>query len=435
MVTGPVKIFTHKRSPRLTYIADLILNEILGLQWQIINDRRKIGKCPVINYSNESIKGSFKISPAGILFEKGVTKQEIEISEWNGLPVFFTSSPDSDMPFDIFAASFYMITRYEEYLEFEPDEFGRFRASDSLAYRNGFLEKPVVDLWVRELAKALVRRYNTLSFRRHEFRAIVTVDIDEPFAYLGKNLIGDIGGFIHDLTEGRGAASQRFDCLVKGSKDPYDLIGYIEDTTSKYKAESRYFFFVGDHSVNDRNPSWKNQEYRNLVKSVSARANAGIHPSVRASDSMKQLNREAKRYFSVTGENVRRCRFHLLRTRMPVSYSNLSKSGITEDYSMGFPENPGFRAGFSRDFYFFDVSEDLLTNLRIIPFQIMDITLRDYKKLDPSLALGTIRKTASAVRDVGGIFVTIWHNTTLLDTPECRSWRDVFEFTAGEIRS
>ncbi len=435
MVPEPVKIFTPKTSPRLAYIADLILNEILGLQWQIISDRRKIGKCPVINYSHELIKGSFKISPADILFENGITRQEIEVSEWNGLPVFFRSSPDSDMPFDIFAASFYMVTRYEEYLEFEPDEFGRFRASDSLAYRNGFLEKPVVDLWVREFAKALVRKYHTLSFRRHEFRAMLTIDIEEPFAYLGKNLIGDIGGFIHDLAAGRGAASQRFDCLVKGSKDPYDLIGYIQETASIYKTDARYFFFVGDHSVNDRNPSWKNQEYRNLLKSVSAKAPAGINPSVKASVDLKQLNTEVKRFRSVTGESALKCRFHLFRIKMPVSYANLSESGITEDYSMGFPENPGFRAGFSRDFYFYDVSEDLLTNLRIIPFQLMDITLKDYKKLDPSSAQEAIRTVASAVRDVGGIFVTIWHNTTLLDTPECRRWRDVFEYTAGELRN
>ena len=54
MEVKPVKIFTSQNSPRLRFIADLILNEILGLSWEIITDKRKLGKFPVINYSDEN---------------------------------------------------------------------------------------------------------------------------------------------------------------------------------------------------------------------------------------------------------------------------------------------------------------------------------------------------------------------------------------------
>ena len=125
--------------------------------------------------------------------------KEIVISEWKGLPVFFQTTSDSDLPFDIFAASFFLVSRYEEYLEFAPDEYGRFQASSSLAFKNGFLEKPIVDLWAKELAKAFLKRFPTLVFRRNEYKALLTIDTDQPFAYLGKNLFRSIGGLLRDL--------------------------------------------------------------------------------------------------------------------------------------------------------------------------------------------------------------------------------------------
>ena len=118
MLPGPVKIFTASNVPRLSYVVDLIFNEILGLSWQIISDRRKLGKGIIINYSNEVIPGSFKLFPARLLFEQGIKKQDILVGNWKELPVFFETPEDSDLPFDIFAATFYLVSRYEEYLDF-----------------------------------------------------------------------------------------------------------------------------------------------------------------------------------------------------------------------------------------------------------------------------------------------------------------------------
>jgi hypothetical protein len=432
MDQGPVKIYTSGVSPRLSFITDLILNEILGLSCEIITDRRRIGKYPVINYSGEEIKGAFKISPAAILFEKGIRDQDIEITRWNNLPVFFRCQSDSDIPFDIFAASFYMVSRYEEYLDFEPDEFGRFPASASLAYKNGFLEQPVVDLWVRELAKALVRKYHNLAFRRNEYRELVTFDMDEPFAYLGKNLIGDIGGFLHDITASKGQASHRFGCLAKGEKDPYEVLDYIFDSVVTNNTPARVFFPVGDHSDHDLNPSWKNDDYRDLITGTENKSDIGIHPSFKACTDLPELRKELTRLRTITGTRITKSRFHFLRISMPYSYTNLSGTGINEDYSMGFPDEVGFRAGIARPFFFYNVSDDEPSDLRIIPFQVMDITLKEYKKMNPDTAIQVITKAKAVIKNVGGLFISIWHNTTLLDTPDGRKWRSVFEYTLRE---
>ena len=72
MEVRPVKIYSTENVPRLRYIAGMILENLLGLSWEVITDKRKLGKHPVINYSSENISDSFKISPDTLLFEKYV---------------------------------------------------------------------------------------------------------------------------------------------------------------------------------------------------------------------------------------------------------------------------------------------------------------------------------------------------------------------------
>ena len=222
-----IKIFSENDSPRLRYIAGIILGNILGLQWEAVTDRRKLGKHPVINYSVLNINGSVKISPDKLLFESGVAKREITVGEWKGYPVFFQTDQGSDIPFDIFAASFYLVSRYEEYLEYDPDEHRRYPASASLACRNGFLEKPVVDLWTKEFARIILKKYPTIAFKRSEYNALLTIDSDQPFAFLGKGMIRSMGALLRDLTVRNGHASDRFRVLTRDEEDPFQVYDYI----------------------------------------------------------------------------------------------------------------------------------------------------------------------------------------------------------------
>ena len=81
-----------------------------------------------------------------LLWETGTREQSIEMASWEELPVFFTVDKGSELTFDPFALVFYLVSRYEEYLPFQPDEHGRFPATASLAYRERFLDIPLVDL-------------------------------------------------------------------------------------------------------------------------------------------------------------------------------------------------------------------------------------------------------------------------------------------------
>jgi hypothetical protein len=408
MDTKPLKIYCSRITPRLRYVADLVFSEFMGLNWEITDDRRKLGKHPVINYSGENIANSFRIIPDTLLFETGIRDREIIVGKWKDLPVFFSEQGEADFPFDILAASFYLVSRYEEYSDYEPDEHGRFTATSSLAWRNGFLDIPVVELWIKELSKALVSKFRHLAFRRNEFHSVVTIDSDEAFAYKGRNLLRSVEGLANE-------------------KDPYDVYEYILGAIAKTGADSCFFFPVGDHSRFDKNPSWKNEHYRKLIRSISSRYHDGLHPSYKSAGNPELLRSEIERMKIITGTQVIRSRFHYLRIKIPESYSALLSMGICEDFSMGYHDEPGFRAGISRPFYFYNINTESVTEMKVFPFQVMDATLMQYKKLGPMVAADLISKIMGEVKRAGGTFISIWHNTSLLDNRAWHPWREVFE--------
>ena len=133
-------LYTHTTTPRLQYIVDFIGNELFDEAIAITTDEAyfKTSKQPRINYSAQEVsEDEFYIRNTGLLFETGIRAQTIECFEINFHKAFFETT--GDFPFDIFAASFYLLSRYEEYLPHEKDAYGRYAHTNSLAFREHFL--------------------------------------------------------------------------------------------------------------------------------------------------------------------------------------------------------------------------------------------------------------------------------------------------------
>jgi hypothetical protein len=142
-------VYTHTITPRLTYIFKHIITRLLGIP---VSFTTKIEDF----IGHEGLKFSYTKQPLGselflkcnnLLFNQGIDYLDINIVKWNDDPCFFQTSINSEVPCDIFAASFYLISRYEEYLPHVKDEFERFPAEESLAFQNKFLDKPIIDIW------------------------------------------------------------------------------------------------------------------------------------------------------------------------------------------------------------------------------------------------------------------------------------------------
>lgn len=425
MATKKLRIYAPDITPRLEYTAEVIFDTILGIDHELTSDRRKVGSGPAIFYSAEKTRDQFVIRPSGLLSATGVTMPEPEVSWSDGMPVLFAGD-DGTIPFDLFSAAFYMLSRYEEYRPFSPDAHGRFQGSASLAGRNGFLRIPVADVWARYLAGELVRRYPVLTIRHNEYSSLVTVDVDQPFAYRSRGFLRSVGGLVRGLAGTGAGPAERIKTMTGSRDDPYDSFGWIEEQLISTGSRALFFFPTGDQGEYDHNPPYRDHDYGEIIRKYDSLFGSGVHPSYRSAGRPKLLKTEVARYRAITGHHPDKARQHWLLLRVPETFQAWEEAGISHDYTMGFNDLPGFRAGIARPFPVYDISREKRTGVTAVPFQVMDGTLRQYMNLDPDSATGVIRELVAATRKAGGLFIPIWHNTSLSEGNGWEGWRRVF---------
>jgi hypothetical protein len=139
-----------------------------------------------------------------------------------------------------------------------------------------------------------------------------------------------------------------------------------------------------------------------------------------------QLEKEIGRLESILGHQVKSSRQHFLKISMPKTYRRLIENGIETDYTMGFASRPGFRDSICTPHLFFDILEDKQTMLKIVPFQVMDVTLLDYRNMTADEALRKIKSLLLETASVGGTFVSLWHNESLSGMGKWKGWKEVY---------
>tara|TARA_B100000579_G_scaffold434752_1_gene456337 strand:+ start:2194 stop:3504 length:1311 start_codon:yes stop_codon:yes gene_type:complete len=422
-------IYLEKDSPRLQYIFHHIFHHVLGLNIVFTQDQKFFleSKIPKINYSKKSFSDELFFYASNFLFESNLKKQDLVFSAYNGVKIFFLCN-NSALPFDPFASSFYMLTRYEEYLPHKKDRFGRFSVENSIAFIHEFLTTPVVDYWILFIKDRLKDRFPNLKFKQNSFKFINTIDVDNAYAYLEKGFFRNLGGLVKDLFSFRfKKICNRFHVLFFQEKDPYDTYSYILSMHRKYNLTSIFFFLLGDYRFYDRNINPSNLHFQNKIKDISQHCDVGIHTSMFSVKKPQNINIEIARLEHILNKKILNNRQHFLLLNLPQNYRNFIKSGIQHDYSMGFASYPGFRAGTSYNFYFFDLEDNCTTNLLIHPFSVMDVSLRLYLNLQPIKAFSLIQQLVKHVKYVNGTFISIWHNESLNDQGKWGGWNLVYE--------
>ncbi len=419
-----LQIYSDKPSPRLDYILKQLFTQVLGIEYKLFHSIESVNlEDPILNYSHTEIPKSFQIRPHSLLFEDDIHPQTIKIED----SFYFFRSSNTNFLYDIFASSFFMLSRYEEYLETDLDSHGRFQAESSLAYKNNFLDKAVVNRWADELKKEILSRFPLLSFKKQEYQYLSTIDIDNAFAFKSKGIKRLLGGFAKAiLRKDYEDVKARFQYLFLGKKDPFDVYNYLNQVHQKYRIKTLYFFLIGKNSKYDKNISIRQADYKNLIRKISKVSEIGIHPSYQSNSSFDILKTEINDLENVSKKSITKSRQHFLKLSLPKTYQNLITAGIKEDYTMGFASQLGFRAGICNVYYWFDLERNSETDLKIFPFQIMDGTLNDYLQKKPTDSLSLIKNINSEVRFVKGLFITLWHNESLSELRRWKDWKYVY---------
>lgn len=424
-------VFTHKITPRLSYIFKHIFVRILQLEVKFTTKVEEFvaHNGAKLTYSKAPLGKEFFIKNNSLLYEQGINDLTIQINKWDETPCFFPTGEFSSIPFDIFAASFYLLTRYEEYQPHVTDKNERFSATQSLAFENDFLEQPVVDVWANKLLTELQVKFPHLNTSPKAYEVISTINVNEAFAYKHKGILRNLAGYFKDIfnLNFRGIG-RRTTVILRIKEDPFNTYSQILKIVKKAKIKVLFFFLFSEYTTNDTNISYTNRNYKLLIKSIIDYVPFGQLFSYYTIKSPRKLKKEKNNFELVVNRPITKSRQHKNRLEIPKTYQNLIDLDITEDYSMGYYTHIGFRASTCTPFYFYDLDYEIQTPLKILPFAINDAIFLD-QKLTAKEAYLKIKTIEHEVKKVNGTFITIFHNTLLSDMQSNEQWRDLYAKT------
>ncbi|WP_321439008.1 polysaccharide deacetylase family protein [uncultured Bacteroides sp.] len=430
-------VFAHKKSPRLNYILSRIFSDILGVEACLTTDKNEFiaSDLPSVNYSGENLNKGLWIIPHTLLYSKGINKQKIEkIARWKNLPVFF-SQEQGAIPFDLFAASFYLITRYEEYHSTALDSHGRYQYTDSIISKMDCIEEPVVDQWAYALKQELLRLYPQCKFTCRSFRFIPTIDIDHPYLYRNKGFALNALCLLKDLFERKFSVFRdRLLTILHLKEDTYFNFEYLLQLYQEQDIKGLFFVHRGPYGKFDRRYIYPSRRYRKMLRQISEKHSVFIHPSYIAAFNNLQFCKEKMELEMILEKKVEGSRQHFLRFRFPETFRQLLAADIHDDYSVLYSSQFGFRAGTSIPFPFYDIEKEQETSLIIHPSAVMDVTLHRDFGMTSQETLEKIQELAEKVKAVNGDLITLFHNSSLAETAEWKGWKETYTEMIKQIK-
>lgn len=364
-------IYTPKVTPRIIYVFKHVCTHILGLEIKFTSKIEEFiaHEGVKFSYGKKRLGNELFIQSVDLLLDQGLGDVVVKVQKWGETKCFFASSENSDIPFDIFAASFYMLSRYEEYLPHVKDDFGRFPASESLAYKKGFLKQPVIDLWAYNFRDILLKKFPETKFKKRKFETISIISVSRVFKFQNKGFLRSLMGGL--LDQGKleiPKVTDRIKVLVKLKKDPYNVFDELIFFIKKYKMKMVFMFQLSDYSAFDKNINYNRQNYRSIIKYVADYSKVGLRLGYFAVQESANLKKEKKRFENIIHGPLQSVINPKYNLQLPMQYGYLNELDIPNDYSMGYPESIGFRAGTSTSFFFYDINMELTTPLTLHPY-------------------------------------------------------------------
>lgn len=424
-------IYSTHITPRLQYVLQYIFYEQLGLNFSIVDDASEFlnsESATKIVYSKKNIGTSFFIFSDDLLFENTINELNIESGAINNNVVLFKHDKNDALGFDVFAAIFYLLSRYEEYLEKPTDKFGNYDFKNSILHQQNCMHIPVIEQWICMLKDILRKAFPSLQLKKTETRFALSFDIDVAYEYNNRSLTRTIGGIAKKILKLNFVdLKNQLLTLAHLKADSFDTYNYIFDKIKNNKAI--FFFNMGKYAKYDKNPSHKNKKFRKQVLKISENNYVGLHPSYASNSNYGLVAKEKKQLEEIIKRKISGSRQHYLKLKLPETYEQLIQSGIQSDYTIGYHDTYGFRAGTSKSFLFFDLKKNETTSLRLFPFAIMEGTLDDVMHLDVSASKKIMSNLMDEVCKYNGLFIPLWHNSTLCT----KERREIFEYMLTEI--
>ncbi len=408
------------------YTFHCLMKEFLGLEYEIAIVPTAKDFTIQIGSKNIVIRNHFfKNDDPQVLYQKEnlpseVTSDELMIDGKKypihsifGKSAWTETEDEIILESDIVASTFFMLSRWEETLEGERDMHHRFLGKNSLAYKNDFLEKPVVNQYVAILWAFLQKNKIQQTRKKRTFEIVPTHDVDIPFLF--PNFIYGLRTIARYLVSPTyfwdGINYLKF--YLKG-KDPYDTHDIFLDGAEQLGVKAHFFFMAGCHNRFDPRDQLEHLKVKRLIKKVKKRGHEiGFHPSYKSYDNVPIFSQEKKRLEEVAGQKVATGRQHYLRFENPTTWNLWENENMTWDSTMSYADEIGFRNGVCYPFPVFDILKRKKLKLMERPLILMEGTLGLYMDITLEAARNRVGELMNQVKKYEGDFVFLWHNSSL----------------------
>ena len=436
MFTRMICIYTDKYTNRFKYVTDHIFKRILGQSVNIINkveDLPTTSTMPLIVYSDTlKVKGALHIIPNGLLFKKGVREYDITMSTWQGEKCFFATE-GGDIPFDIFSASFYLLSRYEEYLPIKENfnSKGCFISEKSLAFREDFLNTPLVDVWalkLEEKLKSLFVEYTPSAEKR--FRFLPVISVNTPYRYRTYSILGNILRMGKKIVERDWSElKKQLRVLLRIDQDPYCNVEKIVELHNRNSLRPLFALRISSNNWYKKPIYFAYSTYK---KALCRNYQIALCVSGAASNSASQLKFERRLLSRIFKSRISIAMSSVSEYIIPNFYKNLSNSKIKEDFSMSYSDRIGFRASTCTPFRIYDLNIEEYYRIEVhpVPFTAWAVKKMGLKKEEIIQSAIDMAKT---VKLLNGEFIIASHNDEFVDSSQFKGWISAYEYTARYI--
>ena len=311
---------------------------------------------------------------------------------------------------DIVYNTFFFISRAEELINTQRDEHGRFLAKYSILGKNNRLMIPTVDEYARMLMKLLDLPLPTPSFSQ----IYLTHDIDTIAHY--RHLRGAIGGIV------RGQWRKVMASLKDIHNDPAFTFSWLIAQDKKVEGAKRIYFVKDTEGKGYDYPQYKldGKDFETAEQLIeNSGAKIGLHSSYYGGKMTNvvvfthMVNKESVREGDIVKIKDLYHRSHYLRCSID-DMQMLVNMGITDDFTMMFPDQVGFRLQTTRPVRWINPKTMQLTDLALHPLTVMDCTLSNsnYMNLSEDEAYFECQRLFDKVHQNAGEVVILWHNST-----------------------
>jgi hypothetical protein len=422
-------LFAQQVSPRISYVFKHICTRVLGVEVTFTSSIDVfIGhQGPKASYGTMSLGNELFFQSQGILLEHGVESQEITVKPWEETKGFFAVSDQSALPFDIFAASFYLLSRYEEYLPHVKDSLGRYPSKESLAYKNQFLQTPIIDVWALKLKAVFIAAFPDMAFEKKENENHLFIQAEEPYKYKTKGFLRALFSYSVDLFGGRFRELFNRTRVISGMRrDPYDRFKYLITASKNANYKLSFFFLLGDAREYLNGVTTYKNKFRQVIKYVADYTEVGLVISAKAQKDVAMLKNEKRQLEDIILQDVRRAYNADQVVDLPHSYRELVEMEIGQDFTMCYANKPGFRAGTCTPFLFYDLDFEIKTPLIIAPVAGITSSFDNYEQENIKNIILHLKRE---VKQVDGHFILGLSNTCFGNATDGKFWRSILTET------